>query len=71
MNQYINIENLNILCSLLYLPIETLGELIIYLPCMHYYSKFAIIQTCQSMMNEGMTSKVRKCPQCITDFSAK
>lgn len=23
------------------------------------------------MMNEGMTSKVRKCPQCITDFSGK
>ena len=49
------------------MAIERLSDVISY-SCHHKFGKEAIVLSCQSMLNEGMTSRVVRCPTCITQF---
>lgn len=65
-NRFLNIEALGVMCQIIWIPIEQLNELIVYDDCDHYFSLCAVESSCKSMLNEGMTLSVDKCPQCIT-----
>ena len=67
----IEIEDLDVVCQIYFMAIEKLSDVITYSPCNHKFGKEAIVLSCQSMLNEGMTTKVIRCPTCITEFGGK
>lgn len=70
-NKHIDIEHLELDCFIICIPIGTLFDLIVYSPCNHYFSRDAIIQSCETAIAQGMTTQVHKCPICITEHGGK
>ena len=65
MNQYVPIPEAD--CPILYTPIETVGELVAYRPCNHFFSADSVAHSCRSMMEVGLHAKVTKCDVCIAN----
>ena len=70
-NKHIDIEHLELDCFIICIPICSLYELIVYQSCMHYFSRDAVVQSCESAISQGMTQQVSKCPLCITEHGGK
>lgn len=71
LNLHIDIAFLDLLCFIICIPIETVNELIVYSPCNHYFSRDAVVESCRTAIDQGMTTSVHRCPICITEMGGK